>query len=159
MYSFYLFILLLPASTCFFFFFFNDTATTEIYTLSLHDALPIWRRAARRGCLQEDRGLYCSAHCQRLLRPYRLGKKVALGQIHAQARQSVEFLGCLHTLGNHHASYLVREAREALGQRTAAAVGIDILRDAHVPLDHVWVQMQDVPHAGVAGPRIVDCQG
>src|SRR5215217_7341596 len=27
--------------TCFFFFFFNDTATTEIYTLSLHDALPI----------------------------------------------------------------------------------------------------------------------
>src|SRR6266496_5628124 len=25
----------------FFFFFFNDTATTEIYTLSLHDALPI----------------------------------------------------------------------------------------------------------------------
>src|SRR5438876_9845669 len=39
-----------------FFFFFNDTATTEIYTLSLHDALPIswirpsgtsWRRARR----------------------------------------------------------------------------------------------------------------
>src|SRR3712207_9230705 len=29
-------------SVCFiFFFFFNDTATTEIYTLSLHDALPI----------------------------------------------------------------------------------------------------------------------
>ena len=25
-----------------FVFFFNDTATTEIYTLSLHDALPIW---------------------------------------------------------------------------------------------------------------------
>src|SRR2546430_6219551 len=28
-------------SVCFYFFFFNDTATTEIYTLSLHDALPI----------------------------------------------------------------------------------------------------------------------
>src|SRR5260370_10491262 len=28
-------------STFFLFFFFNDTATTEIYTLSLHDALPI----------------------------------------------------------------------------------------------------------------------
>src|SRR2546426_4941954 len=27
---------------CSFFFFFNDTATTEIYTLSLHDALPIF---------------------------------------------------------------------------------------------------------------------
>src|SRR2546426_4510333 len=31
----------------FFFFFFNDTATTEIYTLSLHDALPISRRPWR----------------------------------------------------------------------------------------------------------------
>src|SRR5258706_5323273 len=36
----------LPASFYSLFFFFNDTATTEIYTLSLHDALPIscaWR--------------------------------------------------------------------------------------------------------------------
>src|SRR2546430_10440983 len=32
-------------SWCCLFFFFNDTATTEIYTLSLHDALPISRRA------------------------------------------------------------------------------------------------------------------
>src|SRR3712207_7817619 len=32
----------------FFFFFFNDTATTEIYTLSLHDALPISICARRR---------------------------------------------------------------------------------------------------------------
>src|SRR2546422_10688065 len=31
------------------FFFFNDTATTEIYTLSLHDALPICASSARRG--------------------------------------------------------------------------------------------------------------
>src|SRR5258708_40339893 len=31
----------LSHSPLFFFFFFNDTATTEIYTLSLHDALPI----------------------------------------------------------------------------------------------------------------------
>src|SRR3712207_8502248 len=30
------------------FFFFNDTATTEIYTLSLHDALPIWNPAIGR---------------------------------------------------------------------------------------------------------------
>src|SRR3712207_7777311 len=30
---------------CIFFFFFNDTATTEIYTLSLHDALPIYGQA------------------------------------------------------------------------------------------------------------------
>src|SRR2546430_12692492 len=33
------------------FFFFNDTATTEIYTLSLHDALPIYsRRTEDHGC-------------------------------------------------------------------------------------------------------------
>src|SRR2546430_12896274 len=30
------------------FFFFNDTATPEIYPLSLHDALPIWRRRSSR---------------------------------------------------------------------------------------------------------------
>src|SRR6266536_6725095 len=34
-------------SPCFSIFFFNDTATTEIYTLSLHDALPIYPRAPR----------------------------------------------------------------------------------------------------------------
>src|SRR3712207_8758536 len=33
-----------------YFFFFNDTATTEIYTLSLHDALPISARAALGPC-------------------------------------------------------------------------------------------------------------
>src|SRR2546426_8592597 len=38
---------LAPAPLCaFLFFFFNDTATTEIYTLSLHDALPIYRDEA-----------------------------------------------------------------------------------------------------------------
>src|SRR2546430_17285108 len=39
--SFFLVCLFLLSSLFFFFFFFNDTATTEIYTLSLHDALPI----------------------------------------------------------------------------------------------------------------------
>src|SRR2546425_11600318 len=38
---FFLFFILIRTSILFFFFFFNDTATTEIYTLSLHDALPI----------------------------------------------------------------------------------------------------------------------
>src|SRR2546429_9170319 len=37
----------LSAGAFFFFFFFNDTATTEIYTLSLHDALPISSDAQR----------------------------------------------------------------------------------------------------------------
>src|SRR5438874_7197986 len=41
----------IPVSVLFICFFFNDTATTEIYTLSLHDALPISRRYADTGHL------------------------------------------------------------------------------------------------------------
>src|SRR2546430_16274656 len=46
-------------SSFFFFFFFNDTATTEIYTLSLHDALPI------SPCPRSPRGSAQSAICCR----------------------------------------------------------------------------------------------
>src|SRR2546429_7438707 len=42
--------LLLLSPLFFFFFFFNDTATTEIYTLSLHDALPISGGSTRSTC-------------------------------------------------------------------------------------------------------------
>src|SRR5437764_5068905 len=62
-----------------FFFFFNDTATTEIYTLSLHDALPISpvrgagirvavRRAAA-GRLQEPGSLRSEEHTSELQSP------------------------------------------------------------------------------------------
>ena len=43
-----LLLIFIVPSYCFFFFFFNDTATTEIYTLSLHDALPIYSRTIKR---------------------------------------------------------------------------------------------------------------
>src|SRR5256885_12625193 len=50
----------------FFFFFFNDTATTEIYTLSLHDALPIWLINRLRDRCYRSRlnliGLYMAQH-------------------------------------------------------------------------------------------------
>src|SRR2546427_13156713 len=49
----------------FIFFFFNDTATTEIYTLSLHDALPICR-AGGAGRVHEDR--HAGAH-RRVFQP------------------------------------------------------------------------------------------
>src|SRR5258708_17723945 len=52
------FISFFPFSSLFFFFF-NDTATTEIYTLSLHDALPISK-------LEEIAGKYVDARQQRL---------------------------------------------------------------------------------------------
>src|SRR5256885_7050857 len=44
-----MFLISIASSLIFFFFFFNDTATTEIYTLSLHDALPIWWLTAPMG--------------------------------------------------------------------------------------------------------------
>src|SRR5437773_5692971 len=48
--------LLLSAPLCSsFLFFFNDPATTEIYTLSLHDALPISDRARLRGAIWRGR--------------------------------------------------------------------------------------------------------
>src|SRR2546430_11636887 len=50
-----IFLLILCLTPTFFFFFFNDTATTEIYTLSLHDALPIF--AASGSCANATR--YC----------------------------------------------------------------------------------------------------
>src|SRR2546429_7920043 len=45
-----------PSSEPLVFFFFNDTATTEIYTLSLHDALPILSRVLNIGVLSPSRG-------------------------------------------------------------------------------------------------------
>src|SRR5256885_17212891 len=65
---FFLLIIVLPPS--FFFFFFNDTATTEIYTLSLHDALPI-------SCPKVSPARMLSRHCP-----------VVVG--HAHARRSEE---------------------------------------------------------------------
>src|SRR2546422_4325529 len=56
----------------FFFFFFNDTATTEIYTLSLHDALPISAGGEiedvrrHQGLQRARRGLVVRAHQKRL---------------------------------------------------------------------------------------------
>src|SRR3712207_9474634 len=50
----------------FMFFFFNDTATTEIYTLSLHDALPICRHPCtswRGGRCRRRRPRACRRRC------------------------------------------------------------------------------------------------
>src|SRR5258708_9685163 len=53
---------MLTHSLFFFFFFFNDTATTEIYTLSLHDALPIsWASDAAPVMVPAGSGLGSSA--------------------------------------------------------------------------------------------------
>src|SRR6266550_8585660 len=56
----------------FFFFFFNDTATTEIYTLSLHDALPI----------RADKWLLAEPACRRDLIGRFVPAEVQVGQFH-----------------------------------------------------------------------------
>src|SRR3712207_9408673 len=77
-----------------YFFFFNDTATTEIYTLSLHDALPIYRRLGHRGaCRVVHAGL-------RSLRraggrgPHRLPAGAVRSEEHTSELQSRQYLVC-----------------------------------------------------------------
>src|SRR3989442_7248481 len=48
---------------CIFFFFFNDTATTEIYTLSLHDALPIFTKGCELITKRPAKALSDRAYC------------------------------------------------------------------------------------------------
>src|SRR5436190_62316 len=57
LYSSHFFYLLFFLCLFFFFFFFNDTATTEIYTLSLHDALPICPCSRHALCWRAGAGL------------------------------------------------------------------------------------------------------
>src|SRR5439155_19856278 len=58
-------ILLLIYILYYLFFFFNDTATTEIYTLSLHDALPIFgsSRSSSRGSIASARASSSARFC------------------------------------------------------------------------------------------------
>src|SRR5256885_16109220 len=56
----YFFISTILCPLLFYFFFFNDTATTEIYTLSLHDALPIYRVCSRIKLPREAIVIACS---------------------------------------------------------------------------------------------------
>src|SRR2546430_12564347 len=55
------------------FFFFNDTATTEIYTLSLHDALPICEWCG----LQTGRVRYVSSHIDQLFSVSRAARRTS----------------------------------------------------------------------------------
>src|SRR5258707_2961613 len=80
-----------------FFFFFNDTATTEIYTLSLHDALPISGPRLSQGRAAEV-GLFRASH-GRLSE----GKRSVLGvgnnptsrsEEHTSELQSRQYLVC-----------------------------------------------------------------
>src|SRR2546430_8743357 len=66
------------------FFFFNDTATTEIYTLSLHDALPISPRRSRRASWRARRSTRRTTVCRRRDR-----KSTRLNSSHSQISYAV----------------------------------------------------------------------
>src|SRR5688572_32081531 len=75
----------LSSCLCSLSFFFNDTATTEIYTLSLHDALPIYRRR-RAAWLQAKRG---HVHRPRHGMPVKDRKSTRLNSSHSQISYAV----------------------------------------------------------------------
>src|SRR3712207_7057350 len=92
------------------FFFFNDTATTEIYTLSLHDALPISSPPSRAASSTQRR----SPRCRRsgspaVPEPYRHGsgrdrKSTRLNSSHANISYAVF---CLKKKKNHYSSQIL----------------------------------------------------
>src|SRR6266480_6647153 len=90
----------------FFFFFFNDTATTEIYTLSLHDALPIWPRALtstnRRPSSPRKRESYSSSRPSFPTRPDR--KSTRLNSSHMSISYAVF---CLKKKKKHYISLIM----------------------------------------------------
>src|SRR2546428_7609123 len=101
--SFYL--MLYPRTLKLFFFFFNDTATTEIYTLSLHDALPIYRFLRRAGHHAEAhvrRGIVCPIFSVRLLSGLKTMSRVLItggnGFIGSHLAEKLEAMGDSVTL-------------------------------------------------------------
>src|SRR3712207_8200091 len=76
-------------------FFFNDTATTEIYTLSLHDALPIfYQMPAPGGSLDpSDNGVYTLSMTPDAVRDV-TGVAVPRSEEHTSELQSRQYLVC-----------------------------------------------------------------
>src|SRR2546425_5105644 len=75
----------------FFFFFFNDTATTEIYTLSLHDALPISTNTVRRNVVSSTATSLFGARSSPLKVRHSLIRR---SEEHTSELQSLAYLVC-----------------------------------------------------------------
>src|SRR3712207_7917819 len=100
------------------FFFFNDTATTEIYTLSLHDALPIWRRP--RSSRRRWSGFSAPRGCSPPSPPIRSSGRLAAvsgaplrSEEHTSELQSRQYLVCR----------LLLEKKKKRGYQAIAQVG------------------------------------
>src|SRR3712207_8991792 len=93
------------------YFFFNDTATTEIYTLSLHDALPILERMIAPGVSSTISSTPVAVSSARMLRPSRpmirplrssLGKSTTERSEEHTSLQSRQYLVCRLLLEKKH---------------------------------------------------------
>src|SRR3712207_8251944 len=76
------------------FFFFNDTATTEIYTLSLHDALPISHGPQPPGPAQSPHALQLRPPRQHGLREHPPDRPGDRSEEHTSELQSRQYLVC-----------------------------------------------------------------
>src|SRR3712207_7198296 len=78
------------------FFFFNDTATTEIYTLSLHDALPISASTRFRCASRRPKTCWPAATCprRRSRRRRRRRRARSRSEEHTSELQSRQYLVC-----------------------------------------------------------------
>src|SRR5258707_14135254 len=76
----------------FFFFFFNDTATTEIYTLSLHDALPISSDAEHRARMAPSESRSREPAAVSLMARFKPAR--ARSEEHTSELQSRQYLVC-----------------------------------------------------------------
>src|SRR2546425_8962964 len=79
--------------SCIFFFFFNDTATTEIYTLSLHDALPI-SSPPTRSCSCRRSSTCRSPSRRSLTFAHSWGTRGRRSEEHTSELQSLAYLVC-----------------------------------------------------------------
>src|SRR5687767_16018088 len=78
-------------------FYFNDTATTEIYTLSLHDALPILPSAVstRAPCFSHSRSTIAAVRTSRASRSrFATTRTPARSEEHTSELQSLAYLVC-----------------------------------------------------------------
>src|SRR2546422_2559517 len=118
----------LPPSICPFFFF-NDTATTEIYTLSLHDALPIFRDPDS-GVVYPVRHLYI--HSSALAQHEAKRREAEMSLIEAEVKR---IQGLVNKYDYKSPEVIVRRVQQkAFKQRRASRYfDIEVVEDASCP--------------------------
>src|SRR5687767_15323878 len=100
----------------YFSFFFNDTATTEIYTLSLHDALPIYDPRGERGPDIVERLRHCLAPGSR---------RGSRSEEHTSELQSLAYLVCRLLLEKKKVTTFKHTSQERYSNRARPTIATD----------------------------------